>query len=151
MFEKKLDPLRLTGQVLDKQPFSCTGKQLAVLLHAMSPWVRTGKWYIFDVSTNSRTLEFLKTKEEIREAVTLEELTSASIHVEQFLSGVFIAVPTNAKYPDGRPNFLTEDDPPNHIGNAIVEIRAFDTSYFEVYSESLGLMSHLRATFGGMD
>lgn len=151
MPEKKLYLLRLTGQMLDKQPFSCTGKQLTVLLHAISTWVRASKWYIFDVSTNSRIPEFLKTKEEFQEAVTLEELTSASMRVEQFLSGVFIAVPVNAGHPDWRPNFLTEDDPPNHIGNAIVEIRAFDTSYFEVYSESFGLMSHLKATFGGME
>jgi hypothetical protein len=59
--------------------------------------------------------------------------------INQFLSGVFFAI--DAKYANQKIDFVevgTEDEKfrPMDIDGVLIEIRAFDTSFFELYSDN---------------
>jgi hypothetical protein len=62
-----------------------------------------------------------------------QELIQIASQIDQLFSGIFIAIPENIFDPDLNGEFDTEDDPTEDLGDAVIEIRAFDTSYFEVY------------------
>ena len=60
--------------------------------------------------------------------------------VDQFLSGVFIAY--KKREDNCELNYETEDVQFRDFGNAFIEIRAYDTTCFEIYTSSI-LVSNL--------
>ena len=68
---------------------------------------------------------------------------------KQLLDGVVIAVPS-AEAPDALPQIITADGPRAKVArNSVVEVRAFDTTWVEVYTEVPELVTSLQNRFGG--
>jgi hypothetical protein len=76
----------------------------------------------------------------------ISNLIKLSQNVDQFLSGVFFALPKDIGKLWNR-EFSTEDEPFRDIEDAILEIRAFDTTYFEIYSSNLEIIESLARYF----
>jgi hypothetical protein len=68
---------------------------------------------------------------------------------QQYLKGVFLAVPIAVNNPILRDRPITDDVPFPSLGDAILEVRTFDTTYIEVYAPAPGLLDPLVRRFGG--
>lgn len=125
---------------------NCLGKQLVSILEVLNPLFKP-TWYVADVEINGPMhfkfgLEGWIPK---RLGNTLEVIKLAQ-GVDQFLSGVFFALPMDVG-PTWNREFATEDDLFRDLEEAILEIRAFDTSYFEIYTSDLQIIETLQKYF----
>ena len=71
-------------------------------------------------------------------------LIQAVKKVDQFLQGVFAAVPKSVSDPQLRELAYTDDEFSAPLGDSIVEIRAFDTSYFDIIIQDKSFASRFR-------
>ncbi len=141
--------LRLNGQQINGNNLSCTSEQLHKIIDTLITFVTDCVWYSADIDTFSVSLpELNKTgvPSYIGNSIKLVEL---SVKVPQFLSGVFLAVPKQVSSVSWSRAYRTEDLPFEEIDQALYEIRAFDTSYFEIFSNNSSLLQPLVTTFGG--
>lgn len=108
----------------------CLGKDLAALLEII-PNLSDGEWCLFDVQTN----DYESNLEVVQRKLKNHELIDYSMHVDQFFSGVFLYFSNQCQCAK-RKNLLinTEDEKYRNPLNASLEIRAFDTTFFEIYS-----------------
>ena len=140
--------LQLVGKRINGNDVSCTGSQLVSILEQLLTRLKNCNWYIADISTNT-TLPNLKLQKDnsVLKAGKTEDLIYFAEQVDQFLSGIFLAVPTSIVDPSWNRSFDTEDELTNNLDNALLEIRAFDTTYFEIYSADLSLLEILGKQF----
>ena len=146
MSNQNLYILRIDGGLIDRGSTSCTGKQMGELLAHIDPWVRNCDWYILDIKTNN-SVDVVPSCGQAQR-LSRKALGDVCARVDQFLSGIFLAVPSDLSQPRLHLEAETEDEPSSDIGDALVELRAFDTSYFEIYTPSLGLAENLQNLFG---
>lgn len=137
----RLGPEAFGGQA------SCLGTHLVGLLRAIEALHPQLKWYVADVQTigSSPTAR----REPVPTFVgDTEALIQAAQQVDQFESGVFAGVPESLDDPVFRSGGLwTEDEDAADLGDAVVEIRAFDTSYWSVASADTSLALNIRDRF----
>lgn len=126
---------------------SCLGEQLVRLLQVIQELHPELKWYVADVQTIGLPLSSR------REPVPslfgdTEALLQEVRKVEQFESGVFIGVPHSLDRPAFRNGGLwTEDEEAADLGDAVVEVRAFDTSYWLIATADTQLARHVLERF----
>jgi len=130
----------------------CLGSQLCSLIEILSNLIKSHVWLCADVDAQSplpRQLEINSFKLNFIGAD--EALINLCNNIDQFMSGVFIAIPASAKERFENSEVLvdTEDElyRPIDFDGILIEIRAFDTSYFKVYSENQSLMKQLSELF----
>lgn len=124
----------------------CLGSQLVTILSAVQKWYDKCLWYGSDIELIPLNPDFKAFVElQIHRVGTTQDLMRLASAVEQFLSGVFVAFPDDLNAKDIE--LATEDERFREISNAVVEIRAFDTSYFEVYSKDRQLIFYLADLF----
>ena len=114
----------------------CLGWQLAKILMNFTDFKDT-KWLVFDVygTTHDDILQLFITDEAGR--VTFDSTESLIVAVEkviQFESGVFCLVSNSNKIEVEDDSPETESPEGMQIENALLEVRAFDYTFFEVYS-----------------
>jgi len=128
----------------------CLGEQLIKVVLVLREILPIHFWMGADVdaSPNNLVREFssfnFKIIGEDQNLIDLAENT------DQFLSGVFIAIEGN-EITDIKSDAAgsTEDEPFRGLDliNVLIEIRAFDTTAFEIYSESLAIIEKLSSHF----
>ena len=129
------------------QEFSCLGQQFANIIEILMKDIPAVVWYASDVdSIGDNSFISHYTSPYPQKIGSTEELLEFVKKVDQFLSGVFLAFPVD-KGDVLSESFYTEDEPYRSIGEAILEIRPFDTSYFEVYSYRKELIKKLDIFF----
>lgn len=124
----------------------CMGWQLSQILKAFIS-LSGISWAIYDIygSTNSNLFKlFPKDKFDNIFFKNTADLISSVNKIHQFESGVFCLVDKNKKikFLDDVPE--TESDEGIQVKNALLEIRAFDYTYFEVYSEDLEFLERIK-------
>jgi hypothetical protein len=138
--------VRLRGENIDGGYVCCRGSQLARIVTALIDQLGDLTWYgadieIYGVSNLSKgdlprlignTNRFLK------------EIQT----IDQFLRGVFLGVGGSNANPRFRENMDTEDPVDVDLGDAVVEIRAFDTTFFEIITRDKNLAATLVDNFG---
>ena len=142
--------IRLTGSQLNKSVISCTGEQLLILIRELSENIDSCLWYLADVSLLSPIKEwkgFESTQPKLLGGT--DKLNTYVNKVDQFLSGVFLAIVSKDKIIRWSNDYETENDQFRDIESAILEIRAFDTSYFEIYSTEKRFIEKLCICFDG--
>jgi hypothetical protein len=113
---------------------SCTGSQLILIINSFGKRLYDCHWYAADISVNGFLPESLiESKKNLVKIGRTQELIQIASQINQLFSGIFIAIPEHIIDPDLNGEFDTENDPTEDLGDAAIEIRAFDTSYFEVY------------------
>lgn len=107
---------------------ACRGEQIAAVVMLIGGLRANLVWYVADVEGVGPALVERNPKptpfgDSVR-------LATAAAAVSQFERGVFIGVPTAIACPQFRNGGLwTEDDDDADLGDAVVEVRAFDTTY----------------------
>ncbi|EHQ90118.1 hypothetical protein DesyoDRAFT_3080 [Desulfosporosinus youngiae DSM 17734] len=141
--------------LLGKEQFSaeliCLGDQLGKILNCIKYELRNHCWFVFDVFGSSHTLMsclFPQDQAGICLINTTEELIEKVKKVIQFERGVFIAFPIN-KEVLWKKNLLPQTEALEglHHPESEIEIRAFDYSYFEVYTLRDTLSKVFRSCF----
>ena len=139
--------LRIGPEVF-KSSVCCTGEQLTRILVAVAPVVGDLTWYCADIETDdgaggwpAERSPHLVVVGSCAQAIRKIERTS------QFLSGVFVGAPASTDL--SNTEWWTDDDPFRTLQGASVEIRAFDTSYFEVYTLNGALLETVANSVGG--
>lgn len=123
--------LRVRSQNFDKDTgIVCTGWQLVRLAESVQEHFGDIDWYAADVSPYLQN-GFSKTMslERIGSTASLIEKT---VEVSQFERGVFVAFLSTTTPDNAREEAATDDDVDVDLGNAVIEIRAFDCSFYEV-------------------
>jgi hypothetical protein len=113
---------------------ACRGSHVAAVITAINN-ARPGLvWYAADVRIIGPS--FVPEREPTPTIVGDADLTVRAVRqVEQFESGVFVGVPSDCQTPRFRQGGLwTEDEEAADLGDAIVEVRAFDATYVSVAS-----------------
>ncbi|MBT4936677.1 hypothetical protein HON22_02055 [Candidatus Peregrinibacteria bacterium] len=127
---------------------TCLGKQVLKIINAAKPFTEDCFWYTGDVlitglASDLQSGEVNTTKKfDFKDLCTLLEKASEF----QFMSGVFIAKLKNLKI-NLNQKLETEEMKTIQIQDAIIEIRIFDTSYFEVYTKNKELKKALQEKF----
>lgn len=127
----------------------CQGWQIAQFIRAIAEVAPNLVWYASDVSAPG-SLFWSRFRGTTPGKIGVSD--DIALHVEtipQFESGVFVGVPTsitNPKFRDG--GLWTEDDDDSDLGDTIVEIRTFDTSYILIATTSVAVRARLT---GGWD
>lgn len=126
---------------------SCLGEQLLLILKILDPYSKNLIWYAADVEINEEKPFRLNLHEfQPKRIGSIKDLENLSKNVDQFLSGVFFGLPNDLGKIWNR-EFSTEDEPFRDMFEATVEIRAFDTSFFEVFSNEFKMMKDLAKFF----
>jgi hypothetical protein len=141
---QSIQDLQLIGKQINGNIISCTGSQLVTILRQLSIRLENCNWYMADISVNTvlPNLDFQRVNGVLKVGKT-EDLVHFAEQVDQFLSGIFLAVPISIIEPIWNRSFDTEDEPTNNLGDVLIEIRAFDTTYFEIYSSESNLLEML--------
>ncbi len=127
----------------------CLGVQLAELVEFLAPLIPPHIWYGADMDANYiPDVLFNFQSAELKKIGDLSVLLEIAKVTDQFRSGVFYAVKINSniiKYIEvGLDDKVFEE---TDLDGIIIEICAFDTSYFEIYSEDRQLMDMIAAHF----
>jgi hypothetical protein len=137
---------------LDKTAFPganvvCTGVQVAAVIKHIVEVEPGLLWYMADLETIGR--QFPPGRTPIPQLIgDAASLLDAVTGVEQFTSGVFVGVPRDLAPPSFRAGGLwTEDKDDADLGDAVLEIRAFDTSYVSVATADRALAQHVIHAF----
>ncbi|TVZ37117.1 hypothetical protein P886_1456 [Alteromonadaceae bacterium 2753L.S.0a.02] len=140
--------INLTGTEINNSVVSCTGEQLALIVKNIISYKEL-RWYASDVSINSSErfwADFSIAKPSfVGDSSTL---ICEINQVEQFFSGVFLAVFLKNEKDIILESIETEDEKYRDIGEFDIEIRAFDTTYFEIYSIEPNLLAPICEKFG---
>ncbi len=125
----------------------CLGFQLKSIVKTLSELIEPHVWYGADVDAISPIPKKLGVDSfQLRKIGDSHSLINLCENIDQFLSGVFIAVKEkNQNFKCSELRVGTEDDQfrPLNLDGILIEIRAFDTSYFEVYSDNSVLIGKL--------
>ena len=128
--------LKVSGQELNASILSCTGEQLVLIVDCVRKYLSDYDWYSADVSTMSSNKEWEIYKSEVPKLIGgSTKLIKFAEVTDQFTSGVFLAANKKYRFMGFSNTYETEDEQYIDIEFCELEIRAFDTSYFEIYSK----------------
>ena len=136
---------------LSKKSFNadviCLGEQLSSILEVLKKLIGNCTWYMGDIDTNlvgNYSLGFGGYK--MKRVGLSDDLIAITNEVDQFMSGVFFAFKEDqGKELEGE--YSTEDPPFRDFGDAMIEIRAFDTTRFEIYGRDVKVMENISEYF----
>ncbi len=139
--------LSLNGNDIDNSPISCSGTQLKNILSKVSHIITTENWFACDITTLSNDDEWKKFNSYDPQFFgSTTELIIAVGCIEQFLSGVFL-VKASGDTSGFSDSYSTEDEPYRENEMALIEIRAFDTDLFEIYSSNQIMLETIGTEF----
>ncbi|CAJ1316688.1 hypothetical protein [Paenibacillus nuruki] len=112
----------------------CLGGQLVEIINCIKEETSDLVWFTFDVLASSNQVVKELFPDEYSKFLNTEELIQKANEIIQFYSGVFIGI-KKGKHVEWNFDRLpdTEEDEGLQHPEAEIEIRPFDTSYFEVY------------------
>lgn len=113
---------------------ACTGQQVAAVVYAIEQARPDLLWYSADIEC---TGESWTRREPVPAKIGGTKLFLVALsRVDQFLSGVFFAVAPDRAAPRLRNPAWTDDADDAELGDALVELRAVDTSFLLARSVS---------------
>lgn len=150
LVDEEREPLMRPRNVVRLEPAAfqtelpCLGGQLVAIVQQIQEILPGLRWYVADVQTigPSPVPRRAPTPVLVGDATAMIE---AAQRVDQFESGVFAGVPSESAPPAFRAGGLwTEDEQAADLGDAAVEVRAFDTSYWSIATADPDLAQILR-------
>jgi len=138
--------LLLDASAFEGDDVACLGRHVASVIREIEQIIPNAIWYVADVSVNQPTpLELVGGAEPHLVGDSTRVIESCE-RVDQFLSGRFWAcrVDTPLRVDGYRVRGrLFTDSVESELGGAAFELRAFDTSYIEIYAEDERALIHL--------
>lgn len=126
----------------------CLGSQLISVIDVLKKILPAHMWYGADVqSVGKKRVNLNLSGFQLKSIGSDEQFISYCLNISQFIWGVFVCVskvclPSNVE-------LGTEDEPFRSIpcNGVLIEIRMFDTSYIEIYSEDVNMLKKISANF----
>lgn len=141
--------IQIKGQGIDGSSANCLGPQLATLMESIKTKLGNVVWFVADIDTVTGIPNWYSGGFGFMEAGDTETMISLSQNVLQYLSGVFIALrPEDAKHIDGL-KADTEDTVPYFLERSVLEVRAFDQTFFLIGTHDSDLAQYLLKNFNG--
>ncbi len=137
--------VRLYPRHFDESQIVCLGKQLSEIVSSIPNTDSTLQWYTADVTPSANPV--FSSRNTAQHLGDSNRLIQESNSFSQFESGVFMAVPSSLLSPDFRDPIYTEDEVEINIGDSKVELRVFDTSFFEILSDDDSILQGINARF----
>ena len=123
---------------------ACLGEQLIKLLKLIEPDLCPHIWYGGNIDVSFFKTDFLKNYKGffLKKIGNMDLLKQVVQDVPQFIWGVFLAVKEELQFEDDQIEIGADDEEfrPLNIEGVIIEIRTFDTSNFEIYSDDYQLI-----------
>ena len=150
MFNPKYRIL-VTSKCFPKDKAIGLGTQLILLLDSVKNYLPSHIWYGADVEGVGKNIEN-RNLSDVQISLIGSDLQFIEYcsGIEQFIWGVFLCV--DKKF--SSQNIVgieleTEDEPFRSVNfnGVLMEIRAFDTTYFEIYSEDFDLISKISSIY----
>lgn len=128
----------------------CLGSQMISLIDFLETKLPPHTWYSADVDAIGQTVRKYNLQSGIIKKIgTASSLKKICAEIDQFLSGVFFAVRNDQQHESIDVEVDTEDKPFRtlNIEGVLLEIRAFDTSFFDFFSENEQILKELLEKF----
>lgn len=143
--------LKLTGNQVNDDEATCTGRQIATILSALEvlPVLTECDWYAG--ALDGYGLRIPEFEEAVLKPVPntpgfIEQIAA----VPQLLDGIIVAVPRTQEPAIGS-DFVSADGPEGRVvANSLVEVHVFDTTWIEIYSDDETLLCALAAKFNNL-
>ncbi|WP_166542041.1 hypothetical protein [Paenibacillus lutrae] len=127
---------------------SCSGKQLVQILTCIQHETSNLTWFAFDVFGSGNQVSEVLFPNPYSEILSTYELIKKAEEIIQFHSGVFIGIKKGKKIGwDSNTLPETEEGEGLQHPEAEIEIRPFDTSYFEVYGMDIDIGNKIKSCF----
>lgn len=139
--------LRLSGKHFQSD-LSCLGEQFAQILACIQHETSHFTWFAFDVFGSSNQPSEGLFPKPYSEILSTDELINKVKEIVQFHSGVFIGI-RKGKEMVWDINILPETEESEGLQHpeAEIEIRPFDTSYFEIYGMDIEIRKKIKSSF----
>lgn len=129
----------------------CLGSQLISVIHVLKKFLPAHAWYGADVQAVGKGgVDLNLSGFQLKSIGSDEQFVSYCLNISQFIWGVFLCfskifLPSNISNVE----LGTEDEPFRSIpcNGVLIEIRMFDTSYIEVYSEDGDMLKKISNNF----
>lgn len=128
----------------------CLGSQMISIINFLEIELPSHIWYAGDVNAiGLSTKKYNLNSKFIKKIGPTTSLINRCLEVDQFLSGVFFAIQSNPLQGDINIQVDTEDEQFRllNVDGILIEIRAFDTSFFEIFSEDVTTIKRLSDKF----
>lgn len=143
----------LKGNQIDGDASNCTGEQIAVVMDAIGRTATACVWFGSDVESTSGQSFAIPIERNIPAFIgDTDSATTFVREVDQFIWAVFLFVPTT-RLPSHWPEMRAEGVGAEwfrDIGDAVVEVRAFDSSALMIFAICEKYLIELRERFGGI-
>lgn len=136
--------VRMKAEVFGSK-VSCLGSQVARIVRLVND-EHDVMWMCFDVETNDGSSFNAGNSKFANKAEFLDAVSA----VDQFIGGVFLALPRELENPKIRTTPHMEDETFADMGDAMVEVRTFDTSYIDVGVRLRAFGERLKTQIGGI-
>lgn len=141
--------IQLKGHQINGSMFSCEGSQIALIIEAFGEIVQQCSWFVSDIDDQIDGPRLFPENVKIPALIGgRDEIVRFLRRVSQFVWAVFLAVPVDS-LPVQWGEIGAEDVLFRDIGGAIVEIRAFDSSFIQIYARDAAVLEPIIARFGG--
>jgi len=140
--------LKLIGSQINRDPFSCTGEQLGLVIQTLAHLATDWVWFVADIEAEGSSVGHYQAGEPVLFGDS-QKLINYVNSIHQFIWGIFLAVPKDSLPKTWVRFYETEDFPFREMDGAALEIRTFDTSYIEIYAQDSSLLDGLVQKFGG--
>ena len=137
----------LTSKCFPQDKVVCLGTQLISIVNFIKEVLPSHMWYGADVEAIGKGMKKYNIDNIQLNVIGADlQFIEYCSEIEQFIWGVFLCIDSDFLFQNIQDVELeTEDEPFRSIpcNGVLIEIRAFDTSYFGIYSEDVGLMKKL--------
>lgn len=150
MFSPKYQ-LRITKKCFPNEKFICLGTQLILIINVLKDFLPQHMWYGADIEAEGKKASQVKmNSSQINLIGTDLDFIQYCEGIDQFIWGDFLCIDNNFSSQNiEEVKLITEDEEfrPIACNGILAEIRTFDTSYFEIYSESKKIIDMLSNEF----
>lgn len=141
----------ITNKFFPKDKVICLGTQLMSIIDSIKGFVPSHIWYGADVEAVGKgSKKYNLSDIQLNVIGTDSQFIEYCSEIEQFIWGVFLCVDKSFYLQNIQDVTLeAEDEPFRSIGcdGIVIEIRAFDTAFFEIYSEDIELIKKISKTY----
>lgn len=128
----------------------CLGSQMISLIDFLEFKLPSHIWYSADIDAMGEVIEKYDLQSRIIKKIgTAASFKKICAQIDQFRSGVFFAIQNDQQDKSIEVEVDTEDEPfrPLNMNGVLLEIRAFDTSFFDFFSENEKILKELSKHF----
>jgi len=141
----------ITNKFFTQENFICLGTQLIFIINSIKDFLPSHIWFGTDVDATRKSINnYNLNSTQLNIIGTDSQFAKYCSTIEQFIWGEFLCIDTNFSFQNFQNiKLVTEDEPfrPIPCKGVLIEIRTFDTTFFEIFSEDIELMKNLSKIF----